>query len=622
MTGTGKRILVALLFIPWALPFFTPAPRALAARALAASERIINVSASVDSGEIGILDTVTLSVSVETENISRLPKPRLPDMKAFTVLNESTQSQTSISIVNGKTSRTKTVVFTYVLQPTSEGSFLLGPVVFEHGSNRYSTDPVSITVKSGSRRRTGPSAPADLQVDPEKLAQDIFIRVDPGSGKIFEGEQLPLSYKLYSRLDIDSISLKQNPSFQGFYIEDLFNATKLDYQKEEYEGRVYTTSRIKEVVLFPLKPGRYTPEPLVLQARVIVTSDDVFDIFGRPYTFNLSSNDVEVEVAPLPPTPDLSSFSGIVGDLEVDITSPSRTVETGETVTVYLTLKSTGNINLINDPGLQLSHEGRIYLSDTIQEKTNGDKVWFVKKFEYTLIPRKSGKLTVASPDFTFFDTKTGQYVLTGTDPLVLTVMGEDIGGEKPIRSRKDAVSAGGISFIKRDVKILHGRPSPLSTPFYYLYHLVISVLLASFVVYRIRREKLEKNEGLLKMKRARRQALTLLTVAEEQLLKKRPGDALGTVHRAVVNYIGDKTGTRPQDVTAKTIDASIDGVPGITAPAKAELRSLFDACMLYRFSNAGSTNDAAVRELIQRSVDLIGSLERTSRQNGGKPDK
>ena len=230
------------------------------------SEEIINMHAIIDASRVGLLDTINLTVTIDTESAARLPRPELPDLKYFTVLNESTKSQSSISIVNGKTKRTKTITHTYLLKPDRKGTFTIEPISISYKGEEYKTDPITITIVEG---RVKPDETAllpgdDSEIDVEKLKEEIFIIVKPENSTILEGEQLLVTYTLFSRLDIDSIVLKGSPDFSGFYKEDIYNATRLENKKETHEEKIYHTTMLKKVALFPIKSGVFSPKPLVL----------------------------------------------------------------------------------------------------------------------------------------------------------------------------------------------------------------------------------------------------------------------------------------------------------------------------------------------------------------------
>ena len=203
MRRIGKYLLL-LSFLLTGLPFTA-----------LSEERIVNVFAEIDADEIGLLDTLTLTVTVEAENIKRMPKPEVPEQPFFSILNESTRTQSSISIINGKASRRKIISFVYTLQPKRKGTFTIEPVKIRYGGETYKTEPLLVQVVEGRKR--GEESRFSFQdgtpIDMEKLRNDIFVQVKMDENKVLEGEQLFLTYTLYSRLDIDSISLKQNPNF-------------------------------------------------------------------------------------------------------------------------------------------------------------------------------------------------------------------------------------------------------------------------------------------------------------------------------------------------------------------------------------------------------------------------
>ncbi len=600
-TGSVALFLLALFVLPWSAGF---------------CEKIVHVSAAVDAEEIGTGDTLTLTVTVETENVTRLPKPEIPEMRNFSVLNESSTSQTSISIINGKTTRSKTTTFTYILQPQKIGSFTIPPVTVKYGGTVYKTDPIRVTVVEGRvKKSTGPLSSNNEQViDEESLKKDIFIRIEPDKADVYEGEQIFLTYTLYSRLDIDSVSLRQNPSFPGFYIEDVFNATKLEYRKETYKDRIFTTSVIKKVALFPLQPGTYAPKPLVLEATVIIKNNDIFDIFGYPYTFNIESDEIQIHVRPLPNSRDRAKFNGIVGNLSADLIVPTTSVQTGESVTCYLSLQSSGNMSAVTDPGLQLSLNGRVYLSDTknrMAEKKN--RAYFIKKFEYTIIPEENGKLIISSPDFLYFDLESKNYVLISAQPVQITVSGENIVREKPLRERGKKHLTGSLLFIKKDVKTLKNKHfAPLHSPLFYIYHFTLISAVMVLILLKMNREKLEKNEWIVRKRRARAHAAILLNKTEQD---EGPdydyGTAIGDIHRALVTYIADKTGLSVQEVTNKNLSAILSTLNELSDSTKRDIETVLQACTAFKFSSGTADDPQAVQNLREKTRQVIDEMER-----------
>ncbi len=579
-----------------------------------AQERIVNVFAEIDTDEVGLLDTFNLTVTVEAENIKGMPQPEVPDLQAFNIVNESTRTQSSISIVNGKTTRRKIISFVYTLKPVKEGSFTISPVRIRYGGDVFKTESLLITVVEGKKR--GEEGTFMFQdgtaIDMEKLHSDIYVQVKPDKTELLEGEQLFLTYTLYSRLDIDSISLKQNPGFPGFYIEDIYNATRLEYRKEEVDGRIYTTSLIKKVVLFPLKAGTYSPEPLVLEATVIVKSDDLFDVFGRPFTFDIESTPFQIIVKPMPRPADTATFKGIVGSLDATLSTPVYNIRTGESMACYLTLKSTGNLNVISDPGLTLSSRGRVYLSETMRDTVEEEKmVYFVKKFEYTIIPEENGRLQIGTGDVTYYDTADKQFITVTAEPVALAVTGEDIIRDKPLKGGGKVLGTATLQFIKDDVKSLKSvAASPLQSLTYFIYHVAAAVLTGALFLIILKKEKLEKNVGLLKMKRARSTAVELLDTASGQIRRGDLSGAANSIYRALTIYAANKARLNPQEVTGKTAASVLDSISGIDISSKHEFLKLFETCTMIKFS-ANRINDTdMLRDIRDKSLRVIDQME------------
>jgi len=606
MKKTGKKALFVLLF--FSLHVFL------------AADGIISVNAEVDAARIGMMDTLTLTLTVNAENTARIPDPVLPELKHFNVLNESTKSQTSISIINGKTTRTKSTSHIFTLEPKSKGTFTIDPISIEYRGQLFRTEPITVTVVEGYVKsdRGMDSQREEFQVDLEKLKEDIFILVKPENSKIFEGEQLLLTYTLYSRLDIDSISLKESPEFPGFYKEEIFNATRLEERKETYEDKTYNTTLLKKVVLFPINPGTFTPRPLVLEMTVYLRGEDLFSFFGRPYTFLVNSNDLEILVEPLPVNSTGKRFSHVVGNLEATISKRENTANTGESTTCYLTLKSTGNLNMISDTGIQLSKRGRVYLSETIMDRVEEDeKVYFVKKFEYTIIAEESGTLDVHTQELLYFDTAQKVYASVTPQPVEIKIIGKDIFQEKPIIGQKKGHSEGGFHFIKGNVKELKSSSLPFFRgPYYYFYHIILAAVTGALFFVKLKRETLEKNQNLFKMKKARSFAHDWLKKAQAAISSEFYTESVDHIYRALATYVAFKCGKNPQEITYKTIPSLLTSCLPVSEGTKDSIQEILEQCTLLKYAK-GNKNEVEqikilerIKILYEKTVAVIDSVE------------
>jgi len=502
-----------------------------------------------------------------------------------------------------------------MLKPLKTGTFTIGAVTIPYKGTTYSTSPITVIVIEGYSSDEPEDYILDdgTPLDIDKLRKDIFILVEPGESTVYEGQQIMLSYKLFSRLDIDSIALKSAPEFFGFYKEDIYNATKLENRREMLDEQPYDTTLLRKVAIFPIKPGTYTLDPLILESTVIVKSDDLFGLFGRPFTFQIRSNDVSIEVVPLPRMEGAGTFSHIVGDLSVEIVGRDRTVAAGESTTCYLILKSTGNLGAINPPQLSLSKRGRVYLSETKSDRVEEKQsLYLTKRYEYTIIPEESGQLEVDAADIVYYDPGSKQYIAADPEPLRLNVTGKSIADDTPITASRTRRREGSFSFIKGDVRRLKSREiSLLGSRYYYMYHAVLLLWVGVFFLFKFKRESMKQNKELFLKVKALRTARTLLSEAEQLLQKGDLREAVQQIHLALTTYIAHKNGKAPQDITVKSLSAITKDELRLDDSEKEDVADIIDRCMLYIFSTRRLKDERNVRDIYMKTKDLIEKLER-----------
>jgi hypothetical protein len=350
----------------------------------------------------------------------------------------------------------------------------------------------------------------------------------------------------------------------------------------------------------------------VLETTVIVKSDDPFGIFGRPFTFQLRSNDVEIEVSPLPSDEKSAVFSHIVGDLTLEINGRDRTVVAGESTVCYVMMKSTGNLGSINPPQLLLSKRGRVYLSDTKADRLEEpDGLYLTRRYEYTIIPEESGSLEVDTDDIVFYHPDSGQYITADPEPYVLTITGKSIEEETLITGSGEKTRRGAFSFIKRDLKRLKNvERSLFDSRIYYLYHAALVLWTVGFFLFKSKRESLKQNRTLFLEVKAYKTAKSILDGARESLDGGRADDAVKEVSRALYTYVAHKSGRTPQDITAKNILAVAGRMFPLDDRLINEMGDIVDATTAFMFSGTKLKDGSQAADLLNRTVLLVDMLE------------
>ena len=69
--------------------------------------------------------------------------------------------------------------------------------------------------------------------------------------RVYVGEQLTVTYVLYTRRTLRNIGYGRLPAYTGFWSETLFDAQRASFDREIYNGREYRVMRLKTMALFP-----------------------------------------------------------------------------------------------------------------------------------------------------------------------------------------------------------------------------------------------------------------------------------------------------------------------------------------------------------------------------------
>jgi hypothetical protein len=349
-------------------------------------------TASVNETTVSDNQSFQVSFTFSGTNINNLSKFSPPSFENFMILSGPNQSS-SIQFING--SQSASLTYSFVVQPKSLGTFSIGSASIEQNGTTYKSNPITITVVKGSSKPQQKNEEA--KISNEEIAKNLFIRAIVDRTKAYKGEQVTVTYKLYTRLSIAAqMSISKLPQYQGFWAEELETSNNILFTTEVVDGKQYRVGVLKKAALFPTQTGTLEVTPFELTVPIEIQKqrskniwDDFFgDPFGRSqiYEFNAKSNTVKVEVEPLPAgQPD--SFKGAVGDFSFDAKLNPTTVKSNEPLTLDLNISGTGNIKLLDLPEINLPSGFEKYepkVSDNINRKL---KISGTKKGEYLLVP-------------------------------------------------------------------------------------------------------------------------------------------------------------------------------------------------------------------------------------------
>lgn len=600
----------------------------------------ISVTAEVNRTRVTIDETLILTISVSGSDLGDVPKPELPDMRSFSVIGNTSSSSTSFNLVNGKLSSSRSVRFIYQLKPRKTGTLVIGSAELIYDGVTHETTPVSIEVTRGA---SGPAAQGGTRVAPPvggpppasanpsqddtalpDLGDAVYIRTTLDKKRVYLGEQVTVTYTLYTRLGLSNARYDEVPSYTGFWLEELFSAHHLDFMEEIIAGRRYAVSRLRQIALFPTVTGELKIEPLSMicdvqdkrSRRSLLDSflNDPFDtFFSTTRQIRVGSEEQTVTVLPLPGEGRPAGFGNAVGDFSLKATVDQATTEVNQPVTLTIVLAGEGNLKTVEDPDLPPLDYFKEYQSGNKAEyASGGPRVSGTKTWEHVLIPTLPGDHIIASLSFPFFDPDTDAYRVATTDPVTITVLppsGEQATAVDMPRKTVVRQIREDIQYIKPETIFLGDQGEVLFRSFWYLLlHALPVVVILAAVFYRSHAHRLRSDAGYARRRQARGNAYGELRQSKEKLDQGALDQAFTGISNALYGYVADKCNLPTAGLTSPRVvellrkrsvdDHTVDLV-----------KDCLDACDMARFAPTALTAEHT-EDVLGRARKGIESIE------------
>lgn len=536
-------------------------------------------------------------------------------------------SSTSISIVNGRHTKTVRRSYTYVIQVTQPGVFTIPAASLKAGGKVLTSQERRIeVVGSASSQGTSPASSssgtsASGSVD---KGNDLILKMVLDKRNVTLGEPVRATLKLYQRVNITGFDDAKLPTFNNFWSQDVTPPGDIRFVRENYHGAIYNAGVIKDYVIIPQKSGQLVIEPaelvcLVYQ-RVSHGQGGFLDGFFDDYTtlrHRVVTEPVTVTVKDLPrPAP--AGFCGGVGKFEISARLSRDSLKTHEAASLFVTIKGKGNLSLLETPQVHFPPDFELYdvkISDKIDKNSGG--ISGSRTYEFPFIPRSWGDFSFKPIEYTWYDVTTKSYVTSATPEMPLVVLrGEESeqGSANPqiivAGSNKKGVKDLGsdIRFIHAENKGLHAEDPFLlgSKAFYAILCSLIGMAVAVLVVGLVRRARSADVVGSRKRK-ATRMARKRLKQARVLLDKAIVSAFYEELHKALVGFACDKLNMPTARFTKDNLQQELMDRK-VSAEDAAAFIDLLDACEMARYSP--SDGQDAMRKHFEQAEQLISNLD------------
>ena len=543
-------------------------------------------------------------------------------------------SSTSISIVNGKKSRSSQTTYTYVLLPRAAGSFQLPEAHATVKGSPLVSKRVLVEVVSdgkGAAPSSSGSAREERQADQGRAqlsGEDLFLRLSLSKNRVVVGESVTATLKLYQRVNISGFEDARFPSFKGCWSQEVQAPTNIEFHRESVGDLIYNAAVLRSWTLIPQQAGDLEIEPAELVCLVAVrarrSGGSIFDSFFQDdyqtVRKRVSTSPGVLHVAALPVGAP-SSFGGGVGTgfrLEAALTPDSlRTHDAGS---LRITVTGKGNTSLLEAPKLRFPPDFEVY--DVKSSDVRGGR-----SFEYPFIPRSAGDFEIGPVEYTYYDISQNRYVTLHTEVLPVRVArGNEQEVAAPAQSWTGASGRSDVRDLGSDIRYIRTRMPRLREPGRFFVGsplfwgmTVLLPLLAALTALLLRR-RAQRRADLVGSRRrgASRMARRRLSEAASYLGKNLYSAFYEALHKALLGYVSDKLALDVSETDTETIAARL-AEAGVDEGTCSELTQLLDACAFARY--APDAGNEAMNTHYEQAVQVISSIdERMKHQIVKKP--
>lgn len=537
----------------------------------------------------------------------------------------------STQIINGQRSERVEMSYTFVLRPTAAGTAVISPTTAVIGGKEYRTRELSIEVVQGAAGNGGQqqqngeatgNAPAQRQSLGEVSSSDVFLKLSFSKTKVVKGEPVIATLKLYTKVPIAGFEDIKFPVFNGFWSQEIETPQNINFVRENVDNQIYNSAVLRRYMLLPQQTGDLDIKPaeMICQVQVRTSTgggrsifDDFFDSGYQVVKKRVNSGASKIKVSPLPAGAP-ATFGQGVGTFTLSVELSRDSVKAHEAGSVIVTVKGSGNLNLIEAPKVQLPADFELYDVKTNNNYSYGSNgISGSKTFEFPFIPRSEGVFEIPPVEYTYFDIKSNRYVTLKSAPVEIKVSkGDNVAGSGTL---VQGISKQAVANLGEDIRyILQGGPELgrkgrffVGSIGFFIVLAVLALLYAAAYHLLKRNARLRGDVVRTRNRKANKVARMRLKLAQSYLGQNLRAPFYEELHKALLGYVSDKLAMQFADMQRETIKETMEQ-KGVSAANIDEFMQLLDECEMARYS-AGSGSEG-MQAQYEKAMAVISSLE------------
>ena len=578
---------------------------------------------------VAVGEQFRLSYTVDTQDVSDFRVGDIPD--AFEVLmGPSRSSQSSFQIINGHTTQSSSITFTYIVVAVKNGTFTIPAAHITAGGKSISSGTLKISVSGQTQGGAGGGSQRQQQMAPQPRAagtpisgSDLFIKVSANKKRVYEQEPILLTYKVYTLVDLTQLEGKM-PELNGFHTQEVPLPQQKSFKIETLNGRPYRTVTWSQYVMFPQITGKLQIPGITFNGIVIQQNRNIdpFEAFfngGSGYVEvkkQIQAPGIEIQVDPLPQRP--ANFSGGVGHFNISAQLDSKEVKANEALKLRVIVSGVGNLKLIKQPVVEFPKDFDRYdakLTDKSRLTTNGVEGSMI--YDFLAVPRHQGKFEIPAVEFTYYDTSAHSYKTVKTESFTIDVQ-KGTGGSSTVSAY---TSQEDLKLLNKDIRYIKQGDTEQhdindfffgSTAYWVSLVVLALVFISLFVVFR---QRAIDNADIVGQRagRANKVATKRLKKSARLMQENRPSEFYDEVLRALWGYVGDKLNIPVEQLSHDNIADRLSA-RGTEQAVIDQFIGAIDECEFERYAPGDPKGNMS--KVFEKAMNAIEKIENGMKKN------
>ena len=582
-------------------------------------------TAQTSKNKVVVGEVFQIAFTINTSG-SNFKAPNLSDFDVYSGPNQSTNMQ----IINGTMSQS--ISLSYMLSAKKEGKFTIGAASITVNGTKIESNTIPIEVTKGAGQsnnnatQNNPSTNAPNttpQYSSDKTEDDLFIKTFASKKTCYVGEQIIVTQKVYSRLNLRGFQNYKMPNYTGFWSQNENNRNKqIELGQENIDGVMYYVAEFTKSYLFPQRSGSLSIDPMEIDCIVRKRSNrqpqTIFEQFfgGGGYedvVIKAKSKTLAIDVKSLPENGKPANFNGAVGVFSLKTQITKEKIKANQSLNLKLSISGRGNIKLIDPPKITFPEGFEAYDPKITETYNEGGSFNGTKTYDYLLIPRKAGDFTIKNLDFSYFDPEKKSYVSIPAPEFTISVSPDPNATESNTVNTYTSKST--IEEKENDIRYLKSGNLQLEKENGYFFsswkhYALLALPLVCFLGFLITHQSLQKrNSDIVAVKERKAAKLARKQLAKAEIFKSQNNKDgfYQEIFIALNNYIEHKLNIPVAELSKENIQLQLTK-RNIKSETITKLLNTLSDCEVARYAPSALSNDITL--VYTNTVDLITEIE------------